>query len=164
MPIVHPRIIVAEFKELIVGALVDRDQEHLTLLKLGFYIMAGVNGFFSLFSVFYIALGCLFVFGVTRPTGSGVDQRLIGLFILCGGVAVLLLGLAFAFLTFFAARSLLERRRRIFCLVVAALLCLSVPFGTVLGICAIIVLNRPSVKDLFAGQSVPPAFPPAIAS
>ena len=40
-------------------------------------------------------------------------------------------------------------------MLVAALLCLSIPFGTVLGICAIIVLSRPSVKGLFEGQSAP---------
>jgi len=33
-----------------VGEPVDRDQEHLNLLKLSFYIMAGVIGFSSLFS------------------------------------------------------------------------------------------------------------------
>ena len=44
-------------------------------------------------------------------------------------------------------------------MLVAALLCLSIPFGTVLGICAIIVLSRPSVKALrgaeCAGDPVP---------
>jgi len=138
------------------GELVDRDQEHLTLLKLGFYIMAGFHGFCSLFSVIYIALGGLFVLGVTRPTGSSVDERLVGLIILGVGMGILLIGLAGTFLTYFAGRSLGERRHRIFCMVVAALLCLSIPFGTVLGICAIIVLNRPGVKGLFEEQRAPP--------
>lgn len=49
------------------GQLVDQDQEHLRLLKLGFYIMAGVIGFCSLFSVFYIAMGSIFASSVTLP-------------------------------------------------------------------------------------------------
>ena len=31
------------------GELIDRDQEHLNLLKWGYYVMAGMTGFFSLF-------------------------------------------------------------------------------------------------------------------
>jgi hypothetical protein len=143
-----------------VGQLVDRDQEHLTLLKLGFYLMAGFTGFCSLFSIIYIAMGGLFALGVTPPSGTGIDQHWVGLIVLGIGVAFLLLGLAITLLTYFAGRSLGERRHRIFCMVVAALMCLSIPFGTALGVCAIVVLNRPSVERLFNGQSVPPAIPP----
>ncbi len=146
------------------GQLVDRDQEHLTLLKLGFYLMSGFTGFCSLFSVLYIAMGALFMFGMAHPTGSAVDQRFVGLMIFGLGIAVLLLGLAFAFLTYFAGRNLGERRHRIFCMVVAALTCLSIPFGTVLGVCTIMVLNRPSVEGLFDQQTMPPPFPPAAAA
>ena len=39
-----------------------------------------------------------------------------------------------------------------FCLVIAALLCMITPFGTVLGVFTIIVLVRPSVKLLFTTQ------------
>jgi ABC-type branched-subunit amino acid transport system permease subunit len=143
-----------------VGELVDRDQEHLALLKLGFYIMAGLAGFCSLFSLIYIAMGGFFVLGFARSAGSSADPRFVGLLILCVGVGILLLGVAITLLTYFAGRSLGERRHRIFCMVVAALLCLSVPFGTVLGVSAIIVLNRRSVEGLFEAHSVPPAFPP----
>jgi len=37
-----------------------------------------------------------------------------------------------------------------FCFVVACIECLFMPFGTVLGAFTIIVLMRPSVKNLFA--------------
>jgi hypothetical protein len=139
-----------------VGQLVDQDQEHLRLLKLGFYIMAGVIGFCSLFSVFYIAMGSIFASSVTPSASTNVSPWLIGTIFLGFGLAFFLLGLAAAVLTYFAGRSLSERRHRIFCMIVAALLCLSIPFGTVLGICAIIVLNRPSVADLFDRPGVTP--------
>jgi hypothetical protein len=40
----------------------------------------------------------------------------------------------------------------VFCLVVAGVSCLFMPFGTILGVLSLIVLNRPSVKLLFSAQ------------
>jgi hypothetical protein len=37
--------------------MVDRDQEHLRLLKLGYYILAGMTCFFSLFALLYAGIG-----------------------------------------------------------------------------------------------------------
>jgi hypothetical protein len=42
------------------------------------------------------------------------------------------------------------RKHRTFCIVVAALNCLHMPFGTVLGIFTIVVLARDSVRTAFA--------------
>ena len=41
------------------------------------------------------------------------------------------------------------------CIVMAALACLSMPFGTVLGVFTIIVLARPSVQALFSRPVAP---------
>jgi hypothetical protein len=143
-----------------VGALVDRDQEHLALLKLGFYIMAGFNGLCALFTLIYIGMGIFFAFGLPQATPPGLDPRFMGALLIGMGLTFFLLGIAATFLTYFAGRSLGERRRRIFCMVVAGVLCLSLPFGTMLGVCTIIVLNRPSVKELFEGKGAPPELPP----
>ena len=50
-----------------------------------------------------------------------------------------------------AGRSLARHRRYTFCLVVAAILCLFVPFGTLLGVFTIIVLVRSTVRARFLG-------------
>jgi hypothetical protein len=47
----------------------------------------------------------------------------------------------------------------IFCLVIAAVECIFMPFGTVLGVFTIIVLQRPTVKAMFRGQSPAQAQP-----
>lgn len=49
-----------------------------------------------------------------------------------------------------AGRALAQRRRYTFCLVIAGVACMFMPFGTVLGVFTIIVLLRDSVKELFA--------------
>ena len=56
-------------------------------------------------------------------------------------------------LIFLAGRFLAQRRHHTFCVTMAAVQCLFMPFGTILGVFTIVVLNRPSVKQLFA----PPA-------
>jgi len=42
-----------------------------------------------------------------------------------------------------------------FCLVMAGVECIFTPFGTVLGVLTIIVLVRPSVKELFMPRPLP---------
>src|SRR5690349_18062598 len=127
------------------GELVDRDDEHLRLLKMGYYIMAGMMGFFSLFSLLYIFLGGLFASGaVPVKEASRDDPRLMGFIFLGLGVGVLFVGLTATFLTFLTGRSLRDRRRHMFCLIIAALSCLQIPWGTAIGVCTFMVLNRPS--------------------
>ena len=140
------------------GELVDRDQEHLRLLQIGFYIMAGLAGFISLFSLVYIALGGVFVAGIldSVATSGNAPPRAFGWIFVGLGLFFLFIGLTVTFLTFLAGRSLQERCRRTFCLVMAGLCCLQIPWGTAIGICAINVQTRPSVRTLFEQHAPPP--------
>lgn len=56
-------IIKCDSEETVVGELIDRDQEHLRLLRLGFFVLAGFTSLFSLVSLFYIGLGTFVTFG-----------------------------------------------------------------------------------------------------
>ena len=51
-----------------------------------------------------------------------------------------------------AGRFLAKRRHYMFCLVMAGIECLFMPFGTVLGVFTIIVLIREGVKEMFSGE------------
>jgi hypothetical protein len=75
-----------------------------------------------------------------------------GIFVGLGG-CLMFAALGMAALAFLVGRSLPHRRRRTFCMVMAGLMCLSVPVGTVLGVFTLIVLARPSVAALFAGST-----------
>ena len=66
------------------------------------------------------------------------------------GAVGILAGLTLAVLTVAAGRRLAKYRSHTYCLVVAALLCLFMPLGTALGVFTLIVLMRPSVKQLFS--------------
>ena len=56
-------------------------------------------------------------------------------------------------LCFLVARRLRQRRSRVLCLVVAAIDCISIPFGTLLGVFTFVVLARPTVMRMFETNS-----------
>jgi hypothetical protein len=139
------------------GDLIDRDVEHLRLLHIAFYIMAGLAAFMSFFALIYIALGGIFVAGALSAMGNAANQippQLGWIFVGVGGF-FLFFCLTITVLLFLAGKSLEQRRHRVFCMVMAGLCCLQIPWGTAVGICAINVLNRPSVKMLFDLQAPP---------
>jgi hypothetical protein len=142
-----------------VGELIDRDQEHLRLLHIGFYIMAGLAAFFSLFALIYIALGGVFAAGVLNQLGnstSAAPAAMVGWIFVGMGAFFLFLGLTMAVLLFLTGKNLQQRNHRAFCMVMAGFCCLQVPWGTAIGICAINVLNRPSVRMMFERKGPPP--------
>lgn len=78
----------------------------------------------------------------------------LGWFFVIFAATWIVCGLTFAICLFLAGRYLDQRRRYLFCLVMAGLACMFMPFGTVLGVFTILVLVRPSVKELF-GEAPP---------
>jgi len=65
-----------------------------------------------------------------------------------------------AVLMIIAGRFLAKRRHHTFCIVVAAIACLFMPFGTILGVFTLVVLMRDSVRlqfDAIAAPAVPGA-------
>jgi hypothetical protein len=81
-------------------------------------------------------------------SGFGTDFDPALLFGVLGGLfgVAMLLGAA---AEFWVGRCLARREGHTFCLVVSGFDCLSVPFGTLLGVASLIVLERPTVKALF---------------
>jgi hypothetical protein len=77
------------------------------------------------------------------------------MFIFFGVVFVLLCGTVGG-LTIWAGRCIAQRKRYMFCFVMACIACLSVPLGTALGVFTIIVLQRPTVKAMFGQPTSPP--------
>lgn len=131
---------------------VSKDDEHLRYLQLGHYIVAGLTGLFSTMFLLHVAMGIAIivspgsVFGDQH--GKGPPPLFGWMAVFMGGAAVLF-GWTLAALLFVAGRSLGRRRRPLFCMIVAAIACFLMPFGTILGILTLITLNRPSVRLQF---------------
>ena len=133
--------------------LVDQDQEHLRLLSMIYYIYAGITAFFGLFGAAYLILGLVFAVNPPSTTAQG-DPKIIGyIFTALGGV-FLFLAMVITAAELVFARSLKARRHHTFCLIVAGFNCLSIPFGTTLGVFTFIILSRPSVKAMYASTEM----------
>lgn len=132
----------------------NEDARHLELLAVFHYVIAGLLALFACIPLLHVGMGVLFVvFPETFENSQGSPDpfpaQLFGwLFILIGSLLILC-GWALAVVLAYAGRCLHRRRHRIFCLVVAGIACLFMPFGTVLGVFTIILLLKPSVIALF---------------
>jgi hypothetical protein len=126
-----------------------KDIEHLNLLAIFHYITAGLTLLLAVFPLIYVAVGVMFVMGAAQRAGVVYGW----FFIVVGGGCALFLA-ASAVAIAIAGWSLARHKNRVFCFVVAGLLCLGAPliFPLILGIFTIVVLCRPSVRDLFAGM------------
>jgi hypothetical protein len=132
------------------------DNEHLKLLSIFHYLKGGISAFFSCIPIIHVILGLFFIFA-PHVFGHGKDQppAFLGWLFLILGSFLICLGWTFAALVVFAGRCIARRKHYTFCFVIACVECLSVPFGTVLGVLTILVLNRASVKELFNSRRSP---------
>lgn len=136
----------------------DNDREQLTLLSIFHYIVAGIIGLFSCFPIFHLVLGLAMLFGAFGP-GPDAPPPVIGLFFAGFAGIFMVLGWSLAVVTAVSGYFLAKQRRRMFSLVVAGISTIFMPFGTILGVFTIVVLMRPSVRELYAAN-LPAPEPP----
>ena len=139
----------------------EQDENHLDLLAIFHYIVAGLTTLFSFFPLIYVAMGLFFALA-PAPSHGEPPPALIGWLFVAFGSTFFLIGMTLAACIFAAGRFLHRRTHYWFAFIVACVECTFMPFGTVLGVFTIVVLSRPSVKTRFGlspSQSPPP--PPA---
>ena len=136
----------------------NQDLEHLRLLSIFHYVVAGLAALFACFPMIHLAIGLVMLlwpdvlFQDRNVDFPESERQMLGLMFTVIASLFILAGWAMALCTFFAGRNLGRHRHYTYCLVMAGILCMFVPFGTVLGVFTIIVLIRPSVKTLFKGS------------
>ena len=129
-----------------------QDAEHLRLLSIFHYVVAGLAALFACLPVFHLIVGLLMLTGVGEFGGQEPFVPLVGCFIVAFASFFILAGWTFAVCLALAGSFLAKRRHYTFCLVMAALACMFSPFGTVLGVFTIVVLVRESVREIFADE------------
>lgn len=133
----------------------NKDEEQLKLLSIFHYVVAGLVAFFSLIPIIHLIIGLFIVFGARHMAAPGQSPppEFLGWFFILMALCLIVVGLVFASFIFLAGRFLARRRHYKFCFVMAAVECVVMPFGTVLGVFSIMILNRDSVKQLFVAAS-----------
>src|ERR1035441_5368583 len=132
----------------------NTDNEHLKLLSIFHYVVSGLAAFFACFPIIHLVIG-LFLILAPGKFGHGSQQppALIGWFFVVFASVFILAGWTFAILILMTGRFIAGRKHYTSCFVIACVECLFMPFGTVLDVFTILVLNRPSVKELFNPSS-----------
>lgn len=130
-----------------------QDTEHLKLLAIFHYVLGGITMIFGSIPIIHVVIGIMMVSGripMGKPSGpaSMSPDQFGWLFILMGG-GFIVVAWTFAILLIYAGRCLSARQKRMFCFVIGCLSCAQFPLGTALGVFTILVLQRPSVKELF---------------
>ncbi len=128
------------------------NEQHLRLISIFHYVVAGFTALFALFPLIHFAIGW-FVLHAPPPKHGEPPPAFVGWLFMGFGAGFFLLGESFAACVIAAGRCIRSRRAYWFVFVMACLQCGFFPFGTVLGVFTIVVLSRPSVKQMF-GMSV----------
>ena len=127
------------------------DNEHLKLLCIFHYVVSGMGALFACFPIIHLVLGLFFILAPEKfGHGSQQPPAWIGWFFVAFASVLILVGWTLAVLVLMAGRFITRRKHYMFCFVMACVECIFMPFGTVLGVFTILVLNRASVKELFA--------------
>ena len=124
-----------------------QEQEHLDLLGIFHFVVGGVTAIFSCIPFIHVGIGIAMLYG--RFDGSHPPPAFIAWVFIVLGSFFILCGWIIAAFMIMAGRRLRQRRARTFCFIVACVECVLMPFGTVLGVFTIIVLNKAPVQQLF---------------
>ena len=128
----------------------NQDESHLHLISIFYYVVAGLAALFSCIPFIHVTLGILMLTGTIKDTDTGEAMpALVGWLFISIGACIILAGWILTVLFTITGRFIAKRKRYTFCLVMAAVSCIFMPFGTVLGVFTIIVLSRPTVKQLY---------------
>jgi hypothetical protein len=129
----------------------DADTKTHKTLTIFWYILAAIQALVGCIALIPIGFGLLAI--VTgASSGRGDDAAaggIVGGTFACFGFFLLIIWWGIAFLNFTVARSLPARKKKTLCFVMACLVCLGFPLGTLLGVFTLITLNKPQISASF---------------
>jgi hypothetical protein len=125
------------------------DLQHLKLLSIFHYVVGALIGLVSCIPIIHLVVGLVMIIAPPSNNGPGPGPEVVGLFFVLIAGGAILLGWTCAAMALLAGWFLPQCKHYAFCLVVAGMLCLFAPKGTILGVFTFIVLLRPSVKRMF---------------
>lgn len=140
------------------------DEEQLRLLPIAYWVLGGFDILIALYGLLYVGLGLVLGSVPLQSSSSNVSPPppgfVTGIFVAIGLAIMVGFGVV-ATLKILTGFWIRKRKHRTACLVIAGVSCLSIPFGTIVGVLSFMVLLRPSVSALF-GYPIAPQPPLAV--
>src|SRR5215207_1336226 len=116
-----------------------QDQDHLRLLTIFHYVVAGAAAFFALFPIIHFIFELFMLLAPEKLAGKGEPPpAFMGWFFVIFSSVMTIVGWTFAAFVLAIGRFLAKRKHYMFCLVMAGVECIFMPFGTVLEVFTII--------------------------
>ena len=134
----------------------NETEKQLDLLGLFHFILGGLTALFACLPLIHVGVGAALLRGAF-DSGEAAPRFVGWTFVLMGSLFVLG-GWALAAAMVAAGRMLRRRKSRTACQVIAALECLLMPLGTLLGVFTLMALSQDRAQELF---DAPPPAPPA---
>ena len=124
-----------------------QEEQHLNLLSIFHFVFAGLKVLFSCVFLIHIAIGIAMLCGAID--GKEPPPKFVGVFLILLGSIFIIVSWILAGLMIALGVQLRRRTSRTCCFVIAGIECISMPFGTILGVLTIVLLMKESVKQLF---------------
>lgn len=128
----------------------NKDSENLRLLGIFHFVVAGMAAMVALFPLIHLAVGIGMVVIASVDPQAAFPIQLVGWIFIILASLIILCGLTFAACLAMAGRFLQLRKHYTYCLVMAGVACMFLPFGTVLGVFTIILLTREEIRVSFS--------------
>lgn len=124
--------------------------KYLQWLSVFHYIVGGIGVLFACFPLIHVGVGLSMLFGAFPELASGNSPPMwFGLlFVVLGGL-FFLAAQALAWLIIYSGVQLRKQQKYMLSFIVAGIMCIFFPIGTVLGVLTIIVLSKEPVKNLY---------------
>jgi len=128
-----------------------QDGDLLSIVSIFHYVLGGFQMLFSLIGFVYVAMGILMATGAMDSAKGEAPPPELGWIFGGIGVVFVLVFLTMGILAIKAGININKRRHRTFCIVIDAILCMMVPFGTIVGIFGLVLLTKPETAGEFGG-------------
>ena len=127
----------------------NQDQHHLKLLSIFHYVVGGMAFLFALIPTIHLTIGTMMVTGRLGGRGDAVPLEMVGTLLIVIALLWMISAVTYGVCLILSGRALSAGRSYTFSMVMAAISCAFMPFGTVLGVFTLLVLMRPSVRTLY---------------
>jgi len=127
----------------------DEDANHVNLLGIFHYVLGGITLVFAFCPSLHLTLGIAMLMGGLEDEAGEAPPVIFGVIFTVIPVLLMITGWVLGGVMLYAAGCLRQHQRLTLCQVLAGTECIFMPFGTVLGVLTLIVLNRPQVRAAF---------------
>jgi uncharacterized membrane protein YGL010W len=130
--------------------------DQLNLLATFHYIVGGIGVFMACLPLIHLTIGIAMLNGSIPMNNNQneISPNLVGVIFIVMGSLFFVIGQCVAWLTIYSGKQIKARKKHTFSFVLGCVLCMFMPFGTILGVFTIILLSKQEVKVMYGTTTI----------